>query len=116
MARLRTASWRNVRGQLRPVGTDPIQLGLVTNLNRPSGNVTGATSLSSLEDNRNGQGGRLCRKCRWRGGSSNHRYLTLNQISCHCRQPIIVTLRPAVLDHNVLAVHVASFLQTFKEC
>src|SRR5262245_35100436 len=33
-----------------------------------------------------------------------------------CGKPIIVTLRPAVVDRDVLAFDVAGFLQTLAEC
>ena len=41
--------------------------------------------------------------------------LTMNQISHHYRQPISLTLRPAVFDRDVAAIDVTGFAQPFDE-
>jgi hypothetical protein len=43
----------------------------------------------------------------------DHSYPTLNQISGHCRQSIILALRPTIFDREVPPLYVASFGQTF---
>ena len=68
-----------------------------------------------FEDDRNGRGRRLCRKRRRSAGRGNHGHLTMNQISRHRRQPIILALRPAVFDRHVLAFDVTGFAQPFEK-
>ena len=35
---------------------------------------------------------------------SDHRHLTAYQISCEVRQSVVLVLRPAILDHDILAL------------
>ena len=55
------------------------------------------------------------RHCRRSAGRGNHTHLAANQIGCEVRQPIVLTLRPAVLDRKVLALEIAAFTQTLAE-
>src|SRR5262249_39269597 len=46
----------------------------------------------------------------------NERHMAAHEFCRQCGKPIVVTLRPAVLDRDVLAFDVAGFLQTLSEC
>ena len=91
-----------------PVTLPPGRLRLAT---RPSSNRVGA----QFKDDRNGRGRRLCRQRRRSAGRGNHGHLTMNQISRHRRQPIILVLRPAIFDRDVAAFDVAGFAQPFEK-
>ena len=41
--------------------------------------------------------------------------LTMNKIVHHHRQPVTLTLSPAIFDQDVLAIHIASLLQRLAE-
>jgi hypothetical protein len=45
----------------------------------------------------------------------NHGDLSANEISRQCGQPIVVILREAVFDHEILALDIASFFQALAE-
>src|SRR5262249_16635744 len=47
---------------------------------------------------------------------SDHRHLTAYQIGCEVRQYVVLVLRPAILDHNILALDVAGFTKALPEC
>src|SRR5262249_5775442 len=47
---------------------------------------------------------------------SNHADPTLNKLGCQRRQTVVATLRPAILDPDVLALDIASLLQALPEC
>ena len=68
------------------------------------------------EDNGDRRGCRLGRERR-RGTSSrgDHGDLAANQFGGQCRQPIELTLRPAVFDRHVLALDIASFAEALSE-
>jgi hypothetical protein len=48
-------------------------------------------------------------------GRSDHGHLTANQIRRHCRQPIVLTIRPAIFDRYVLSLGVAVYLESLAE-
>src|SRR5258708_39155276 len=55
---------------------------------------------------------RFCGHCRRRTANRNdHCNAAADQVSCHCRQPIILTVRPAVFHRHILVLDVADFLQ-----
>src|SRR5262249_4594737 len=45
-----------------------------------------------------------------------NRHMPAHEFCRQCGKPIVVTLRPAVFDRNVLAFDVAGFFQTLAEC
>src|SRR5262249_42276363 len=47
---------------------------------------------------------------------SNHRHLTAYQIGCEVGQYVLLVLRPAILDHDILALDVAGFANALPEC
>src|SRR5262245_11980748 len=47
---------------------------------------------------------------------SDHRHLTAYQIGCEVGQYIVLVLRPAILDHDILALNVAGFANALPEC
>src|SRR5215813_13966947 len=47
---------------------------------------------------------------------SDHRHLTAYQIGCEAGQYVVLVLRPAILDHNILALDVAGFTKALPEC
>jgi len=47
---------------------------------------------------------------------SDHRHLTAYQVSCEVGQPIILILRPAILDRHILAFDVPAFADALPEC
>src|SRR5215831_12801752 len=47
---------------------------------------------------------------------SDHRHLTAYQVSCEVGQPIILILRPAILDRHILAFDVPAFANALPEC
>jgi len=48
-------------------------------------------------------------------GCDYHGYLMFNEISHQCRQSIVLTFRPAVLDGHVLSLDVAGFVEAFPK-
>ena len=61
---------------------------------------------------------RCCSFGRERGhvaGRGDHSHLSANQIGHQCRQAIVLTLQPVVLDRHVLALDVAGFIEAFAE-
>jgi hypothetical protein len=72
--------------------------------------------IANAEDDRNRVGrcfGRTC--CASAGRRGDHGYLPADQVGCQFRQQIVLILRPAVLDRHVLALDIASFLQTLAK-
>jgi hypothetical protein len=57
--------------------------------------------------------GRKCR--RLAAYRNNDRHLTMDQVGGESREPIVLSVSPAILDRNVLALNVAGLLQTLKE-
>src|SRR5215471_16847726 len=47
---------------------------------------------------------------------SDHRHLTAYQIGCEVGQSVGLVLRPAILDHHVLALNVARLTKALAEC
>ena len=45
-------------------------------------------------------------------GRGDYRHLSADQIGHQAAQATVLTLEPVVLDHHVLAFHIAGFLQT----
>src|SRR5262249_19138870 len=70
--------------------------------------------LSKQKDNGDRGRGNLSRH-RTSAQSRDHTDLPAHQLSHQRRQPIVLVLRPAVLDHHVLAFDVASLLQAANE-
>jgi hypothetical protein len=46
----------------------------------------------------------------------DHRHLTAYQIGCEVGQYVVLVLRPAILDHDILALDVAGFANALPEC
>jgi hypothetical protein len=46
---------------------------------------------------------------------SDHRHLTAYQIGCEVRQSVVLVLRPAILDHHILALDIAGFTNALLE-
>src|SRR5262249_857240 len=65
---------------------------------------------------RNGRGCSLGSKAPRRAVHGDHGYLATNQIGRKRRQPIIVALRPAVFDRQILTFDITGFLQSLAEC
>ena len=89
---------------------------VVTPVRLPPGRFRLATSPSCdrvdryLEDDRNRRGRRLCRqRRRSAAGRGNHGHLTANQIGRQRRQSIVLAVRPAIFDRDVLALDIAGF-------
>jgi len=67
-------------------------------------------------DDRNRRSRRLGSECRRSAaGCHDHGHLTANEIGRQRRQPIIMTLRPAVFDRHVPAFNEAGFPQALVE-
>src|SRR5262249_53014476 len=47
---------------------------------------------------------------------SDHHHLTAYQIGCEVWQSVGLVLRPAILDHDILALDVAGFTKALAEC
>jgi len=72
--------------------------------------------MAYCEDDRN-RGGRLlgCECRRAATGRDNHGYLSTNQIGRQRWQPIVVTIRPAEFDRDILAFDIANLAQALAE-
>ena len=93
-----------------PVALPPGRLRLAT---KPSLNRVQSVN----EDNGRRYGRRLGGQSRRRTpGRSDHCHVTTNQIGGKLRQSIVFSFRPAIVDCDVLAFDVASFLQPLAEC
>src|SRR6266446_2354070 len=91
-----------------PVTLLPGRLRLAT---RPS--LTGAPRLTKTDRDRRSR--RLGYICRDDVMSSDHRHLTAYQIGCEVGQSVVLVLRPAILDHDILALDVTGFTNALPE-
>src|SRR5262249_61450263 len=67
------------------------------------------------EDNRYRRGGALGRVCGRRPEGCDHIDFAVNEVSGQGGQPIIVPLRPAVLDRYILSLDIAGFTEALAE-
>jgi hypothetical protein len=66
---------------------------------------------------RNSRGRSLGRKCRLLAATGGDQgYGPRDQIGRHCRQSIVLSVRPTIFDLNVAALDVAGIAQRFAEC
>ena len=70
---------------------------------------------AGAKDDRYGRGRCLRRQRCGGAGGYDHRYAAADEIGCKRRQPIVLILRPAVLDRHVLALDIAGFLQALEK-
>jgi hypothetical protein len=68
------------------------------------------------KDDRNRLGRSFGRERRRRTGCGDHGDPSANQVGCQLRQPIELTLRPAVFDRHVLALDMAGFFKALVKC
>jgi hypothetical protein len=54
-------------------------------------------------------------QARWSRGCGNHRHLPTHEIGRHRRQAIILPVRPAVFDRNILAVNEARLAKALEK-
>src|SRR5262249_22141411 len=64
-----------------------------------------------LEHDRSRRGRRFGSDCCNDAGNRNRAHLTTDQIGGQCRQSVVLALREAVLDRQVLALDIADFLE-----
>jgi hypothetical protein len=88
--------------------------------NTPLPDIDGAGDFLDArthKNNRNGCGCSLRRARRKAAGtaSEEHRHSALDQIIRQSRQVIILVLRPAIFDRNILTIEIAGFAQTPTE-
>src|SRR5215813_7276092 len=69
----------------------------------------------SLEHDRNRRGRSLGSECGRGAGLGNHSDPPADKISGQGRQSIVMFLRPAVFDRDILPLDIAGFLKTFTE-
>ena len=94
-------------GYARQVAAGPVQAGDKPNLDRVD---------RYREDDRNGRSRRLGRQCRRSAAARrNHGHLTLNQFGRKRRQSIILALRPAIFDRDVLALDISCLFQPLQK-
>ena len=72
--------------------------------------------FADAEDDRDRRGRRLGRQRRSVAEAGDHGDLPSNQIGCQLRQPIEVTLGPAIYDRDVVALDIARLLQALVKC
>src|SRR5262249_33074662 len=72
--------------------------------------------LGGCEDDGDRRSSRLGRQRRSRAGDDDDGNLSANQFLREYWQPIVLALRPAVFDHDVLALDVAGLLPALAEC
>src|SRR5262245_3192481 len=72
--------------------------------------------LTDAEDDRDRRGSGLSRACAGRAARHrDHRHPTTDQIGRQFLHPIVLTLRPAILDRDVLTFHKARFVEPLPE-
>src|SRR5262249_17822737 len=73
--------------------------------------------LGEGEDDRDRRRCRLGCECRsGTSGRNDYRYLPANQFGRQLRQPLVLTLSPAIFDRHVLALDIAGVLEALPEC
>src|SRR5262249_41556425 len=55
-------------------------------------------------------------RCRRSAGREDHVNLAPDELGGQCRQPIIVALRPAIFDRQILSLDIVGFTQSLAEC
>src|SRR5262249_21242506 len=91
---------RRNEGDTGDVAARPVETGDEAELNRVA---------AAYEDDRDRRSRRLGYICRDDVMSSDHRHLTAYQIGCEVGQSVVLVLRPAILDHDILALDVTGF-------
>ena len=72
--------------------------------------------LREAEDDRNRRGGSFGREGTIaEAGCSDHGHTTADELSHERRQAVVLAVRPVVLDHHVLALEVAGFVEGFTK-
>ena len=72
--------------------------------------------VADAEDDRDGRGCSFGReRAEAVAGRGDHGHVTADQVGHECRQAIVLTLQPVVLDRHVLALDVAGFVEAFAE-
>src|SRR5215813_11523792 len=89
------------------IAARPVETGDEAELNRVA---------AACEDDRDRRSRRLGYDCRPGVMRSDHRHLTAYQIGCEVGQSVGLVLRPAILDHDILALDVAGFTNALPEC
>src|SRR5262245_56725709 len=97
---------RRDEGDTGDVAARAVETGDEAKLNRVAG---------AYEDDRDRRSRRLGYNCRGDVMRSDHRYLTAYQIGCEVGQSVVLVLRPAILDHDILALDVAGFTNPLPE-
>src|SRR5262249_61556609 len=69
---------------------------------------------ADLEDNGHGRSCRLCRKRGRSGGRYNDGDPTMNQIGYHCREAIVLILRPPLFNRHIAPFNVTRFAQPIE--
>jgi hypothetical protein len=101
----------------RQLNVDVAEAGEVAIRPSQAGDEAGCDRVTDAsEDDRDRRGGILRGQRRCRGDGRDHINLAADEIRGQSGQPIVIALRPAVFDRDVLALDVAGFVQSLEEC
>src|SRR5262249_16652494 len=70
---------------------------------------------SGGENNRNRSGRGLCHEVSRSTGRSNDRDSTPNKVVNQCSQTVVLAVRPAIFDGDILAIDITAFPQPFEK-